>query len=74
MEEEQNVEEAFGLSDEERKTLGTELLGEFLGRTTHGESWMAIVADLESRHPDLDVKELIAGVSDINLLPWKHLH
>lgn len=72
MEESEDVIGAFGLSEGERFHLGTELFGEFLGRMTHGEHWEKILHDIEDRHPDLAVRELIESVSDENLLPWKY--
>lgn len=74
MEEAENVMGAFGMSEDERRLRGTNFFGEYLGRLSHGEHWDAIIADLEDRNPDHDVRELIEFVADVNYLPWKQLH
>lgn len=74
MEEAEHVMGAFGMTEDERRHLGTNYFGEYLGRLSHGEHWDVIIADLEDRNPDHNVRELIEYVSDVNYLPWKQTH
>ncbi len=68
-----DAHDAFEIPEGEMKHIGSTLFGEFMGRTSRGESWESVIKDLEEKHPEYDVKVLIEGVADTHLLPWRNL-